>query len=326
MTPPGSGARWLPGTRFRILLGCCLVVAGSCSGEAGDQAADTATEEADPAQQAPPSTDIWLAGLDTDDAGLPRVTDPVNVTGRPGYDNQPYFLPDGSGFWYTTIDELGEADIWRHDLAAGTNTAVTNTAPESEYSATPLPDGSGFSGIRVEADSTQRLWRFDADGGNVRVLFPDIVPVGYHKWVDENTAVMFVLGDPPTLQVGDLAAGTTEVVAERVGRSIQPIPGSDDVSFVQYPEGGGSEIRRFDPETGRAELIVEGIEGGDFHAWTPGGTLLQAYESTIYAWRPGEDGWTVVADLAGDGVRDVTRMSVSRDGSRIAIVGVPAGG
>jgi Tol biopolymer transport system component len=250
------------------------------------------------------------------------ITEAENVTNRPGYDNQPFFLPDGSAFWYTVIDDAGQADIWRYDLETRTASQVTRTTPESEYSATPLPDG-GFSAVRVEADSAQRLWRFDADGTNPTVLFDSIAPVGYHAWADPSRVVLYVLGEPPVLESARLGQGATGTAASDIGRGMAPIPGTADVSFVQRRSDGGTEIRRLRVGTGRSELIAEGVEGGDFHAWTPAGTLLQAHEARIFAWRPDGSGWTEIADLAELGIR-VSRMAVSPDGARIALVGESA--
>ena len=67
--------------------------------------------------QAPPSTEIYLAEITRDDGGL-RLGEPVNVTSREGYDNQPYFLPDGRRLVYTSIDESGQADIWAYDVSS----------------------------------------------------------------------------------------------------------------------------------------------------------------------------------------------------------------
>lgn len=282
---------------------------------------DSAEGGASPGTAAAPSgTDIWLARLVRDADGGLTVLDPANVTQRPGYDNQPAFLPDGSGFYYTAADEAGQADIWFRPLEGNSGYAVTATAPESEYSGTPLPDGGGFSAVRVEADSTQRLWRFDGDGGNAAPLFPRVAPVGYHAWVDGSTAVLYVLGDPPTLQVTHTADGTATVVAQDVGRSIQPIPGSRDVSYVQNVADGRTEIRRLDAGTGTSELIVAGVDGNDFHAWTPDGVLLQASGPMLYAFRPGTDSeWRRVADLSSLGLV-LSRLAVAPGGDWIALV------
>jgi len=288
----------------------------------GEPPVDDSTEATtDPvAAEAPPGTDIWLATLSPGADGMLEIGTPANITNRAGYDNQPHFLSDGSGIWYTVIDDAGVADIWLHDLATGANTAVTTTAPESEYSATPMP-GGGFSAIRVEADSTQRLWHFDSDGGNASVLLEDLAPVGYHAWADDETVVMFVLGNPPTLQVGNAAASTAEVRGESIGRSIQRMPASNDISFVQRVSQEESWITRLAHGSGDQDRLIEAIEGGDFHAWTPDGTLLMGHQTRLYAWTPGDEGdWQEIADFSELGI-EITRLAVSPDGSLIAIVG-----
>src|SRR6266540_2471943 len=154
--------------------------------------------------QGPPATDIYLAGLRVA-RGRVTVDAPVNVTARPGYDNQPFFLPDGRAFLYTSIREDSQADTYRYDLERGRSVRLTTTR-ESEYSPTPLPDGNGFSVVRVEADSTQRLWAFDGDGTRPRPVLDSINPVGYFAWGDAHTLALFVLGTPPTLQIADTRA------------------------------------------------------------------------------------------------------------------------
>lgn len=312
-------------TARRLALGVAVVVAAGACGGADAPPSEEIPIAAPTEGELPPGTDIWLARLSRDASGTLVVSPPENVTRRPGYDNQPAFLPDGSGFYYTVIDDVGQADIWFRSLTDGVNRPVTTTAPESEYSATPLPTGDGFSAIRVEADSTQRLWRFGAAGGDAAVILPDLAPVGYHAWVGSDVLVLFVLGDPATLQIATLRGGAPRVVAHDVGRSIQPIPGTAAVSFVQRLPDGGTEIRRLDPIAGTSELIVSGIEGGDFHAWTPDGVLLQAHGSTLNAVRPGVDpGWSPVADLASLGIV-LSRIAVHPDGTWIALVGQPPG-
>jgi hypothetical protein len=274
----------------------------------------------------PPGQDIWLARLARGADGRLAVREAENVTSRPGYDNQPYFLPDGSGFWYTVIDDAGQADIWLYDIEERRSWPVTTTTPESEYSATPLPRGGGFSAIRVEADSTQRLWRFAVDGRDAEVVFPDVAPVGYHAWGTGENAALFVLGDPPTLQVAGVGAAEPLTVARDVGRSLQSIPGTGDVSYVQRRSDGTTEIRRLDMKDGTSESIVAGVEGGDFHAWTPDGMLLQAHEGRLFAFNPGTDtAWVQIADLTPLRIR-LSRVAVHPDGTWIALVGEAVGG
>ncbi|HKA57836.1 MAG TPA: hypothetical protein VKD28_04420 [Gemmatimonadales bacterium] len=276
----------------------------------------------------PPATDIYLADLRVGQ-GRVIVGTPVNVTNRPGYDNQPSFLPDGRSILYTSVRD-SQAEIYRYDIAQRRNTAVTNTR-ESEYSPTPLPNSVGFSVIRVEADSTQRLWAFDLDGTHARLVLDSIKPVGYHAWGDDHTLVLFVLGSPPTLQIADAAAPTArgDVLARDIGRSLQRIPNRPSVSFLQRDSIGGPSLQEVDVRTRRVTQLIKTPTGAEFFAWTPGGIVLTAAGSKLYSWDPRGGGaaggaWQEVADFAAAGMTNLTRLAVSPKGDCVAIVAVPA--
>jgi dipeptidyl aminopeptidase/acylaminoacyl peptidase len=274
--------------------------------------------------QGPPATDIYLADLRVAQ-GRVTVGPPVNVTMRPGYDNQPFFLPDGRAFLYTSIREDSQADIYRYDIDTKTSVRVTTTR-ESEYSPTPLPDGKGFSVIRVEADSTQRLWAFDADGSKPRLVLDSIKPVGYHAWGDAHTLVLFVLGSPPTLQIADASSPTAhgEVFAKDIGRSLQRIPGHASVSFVQRDSVAGPALEEIDVPRRRVRMLAKLPPGADFVAWTPDGIVLTASGTKLYQWDSRRGGtWEQVADFAAAGLTNVTRLAVSPKGDRLAMVAVP---
>lgn len=282
-----------------------------------------------PAAAQSPDTDIYVAALIRDGGGL-RLGEPINITARIGYDNQPHFIGGTHDIWYTRIDDSGQADIWRFSDGAHRN--VTATAPESEYSATPLPDGSGLSVIRVERDSTQRLWRFDADGGNARVMFEDVAPVGYHAWADTERVAMFILGQPATLQLGDVRTGAVRVIASSIGRSIQKVPGRVAISFLHTPPDGDAMLRMLDVDSGTITDIaapprfaapgatLRASRPAEYHAWLPDGTLITAAGTVLYAWSAAAGEWRIIADLESAGIV-MSRLAVSADGGRVAFVG-----
>ena len=273
--------------------------------------------------QAPPATDIYLADLRVVQ-GRVTVGTPVNVTNRPGYDNQPSFLPDGRSILYTSVRD-SQTDIYRYDIERRTNSAVTRTR-ESEYSPTPLPNKVGFSVIRVEADSTQRLWAFDLDGTHPRLVLDSIKPVGYHAWGDDHTLILFVLGTPATLQIADGACpgARGEVLARDIGRSLQRIPGRPAVSFLQRDSVGGPSLQEVDVHTRRVTSLVKTPLGAEFFAWTPDGIVLTAAGTQLYQWDPRRGGaWQEIADFASAGLTNITRLAVSAKGDRLALVAVP---
>lgn len=274
--------------------------------------------------QGRPSTDVWMVSLEGH--GVPRVGRAENLTHRVGYDNQPAFTLDGTAILYTVIEGNGPSDIWRLDLATKERANVTRTPVESEYSATPMPDGAHFSSVRVEADSTQRLWRFALRGGEApALLLEGIKPVGYHVWASDAMLALYVLGaplgtpngPPATLQLADVRIGTGTVMARDIGRALQKIPGRSAISYLQNGSTGGW-ITALDLRTGESTPIAKAPDRSDYHVWTRDGVLLAGSGSRILAWVDGR--WDVVADLAVDGVRNISRLAISPKGDRLAFV------
>jgi WD40-like Beta Propeller Repeat len=290
------------------------------------------------AAQAPPDTEIYLAPMKVAN-GTIEIGAPVNITNSPGYDNQPFFTPDGAAVLFTSIRGAGAAtsgaatqtDIYRYDIGAKRISQVTNT-PESEYSPTIAPSGA-LSLVRVELDgnNTQRLWQFTADGRDPKVVLENVKPVGYHAWADERTLALFVLGQPATLQIADTRTGTARTVATDIGRSLQRIPGSGaarPISFVQRERHGEMvhlTIKEWNPATGAIETLTPAVEGASEAdlAWTPDGTLLMAKEGVLYSWRRRQTGWKEVTSLQRLGLSRVTRLAVSPKGNAIALVASP---
>ncbi len=279
------------------------------------------------AQGSFPSTDIYVTEISLFD-GVYFVGALRNVTQRPAsYDNQPVFTPDSRSILYTAgYDDGndGQTEIHRFYVESSRDTRITRTE-ESEYSATPIPGDRAFSAIRVEPDSTQRLWRFTMEGMDAEVVLRDLEPVGYHAWGDENTLLLFVLGDPATLQLVDLTEGRTTVVAENVGRSLHKIPTRAAFSFVQRVSADEAWIGEVDLNGQRIERIIDAVDGGQDHAWTPDGVLLMASGPRLYQFNAEVDaGWRMIADLSESGLV-FTRLSASPDGTMLALVGQSAG-
>jgi len=293
-------ARRLP-TLFLLLL--LLVVAGC-----------------DPAEDSPVpgSTDIFVTSL-LAAGSLLSVGDPVRLTDRQDYDNQPMFLPHGGSLLYTA--RMGaQTDIFRYDLESNRLTHVTHTL-ESEYSPTPIPDSDQFSVVRVEQDDKQRLWRFSEDGEPVSPVWDwgRELTVGYHAWSGPDTLVLFILGEPATLRIADVATGDSWEVAESIGRSLNPIPGRRSVSFVHKVSPEEWWVAELEVENREIRRLVRTRPGAEDHAWSPSGVLLMAQETRLYAWTAGSD-WLEVGDFAEHGVRRITRLAVSPQGDRLAFV------
>ena len=320
------------GTALLVVLSVALACTGDTAPDAAQDAGDPfAATPADgtfpqigpappdyvPTAAGAPSTDIWLGRLDRDEHGDLVVSGLSNATDRDGYDNQPAFDAAGSALYYTAAMDSTQTDTFRHLVEDGTTERVTHTPDASEFSPTPIPAQDAFSAIH-ENNGFQYLWRYGADGSELGPIFATAEPVGYHAWADERTVAMFILGSPPTLQVGDALSGEIRVVAENPGRSIHRIPGSSEISFVRKVGDEEWWIERLDPASGRSERIVRTLPAREDHAWTPGGDIVMGDGALLFAWSE-DAGWREIADL-GAGSGDISRIAVSPDGSRIALV------
>jgi hypothetical protein len=269
------------------------------------------------AAQGPPSTDIFLVPVKFGRVNRVAST-PTNITARPGYDNQPSFTPDSRAVLYTSIRGDGQSDIYRYEVAGKTTARVTST-PESEYSATVMPGGGRFSVIRVEKDSAQRLWSFDMDGTDPRLVVPSLKPVGYHAWIDANTLVMFVLGNPNALVRGDLRTGKMDTLARNIGRSLAPLPSGRGFSFTRRDSVTHVFVMSGDQLSREVTTLPRGSED---LAWVGDGMLLTGSGSKLMLWRSGR-GWSELADFASAGLTQISRLTLSPDGRWLAIVAIP---
>src|SRR5258706_12082733 len=199
---------------------------------------------------APPVNNIFLIGIANHNDQM-TFGKPLKVTEWNGYNNQPFFFPDGRSLFYTSIRADKQADIYRYEIKSGKTTRVTETT-ESEYSPTVTPDAKSISVVRVEADGTQRLWKFPLAGGVPSLVLEKIKPVGYQAWIDENTLALFILGaagKPSTLQIVDVRTEKAEVIAESIGRPLRRVPGQNKLSFVHKVSADEWLVQSLDLQT-----------------------------------------------------------------------------
>ncbi|MFI5150724.1 MAG: TolB family protein [Bacteroidia bacterium] len=298
-----------------------------------------------------PDTDIWLFDLQQKGDSF-KLGNGINFTNRPGYDNQPSFSPDNKSIYYTSYWD-GQSDIYRYDIPSKTTKQFTAT-PESEYSPNVTPDGNFVSVVSVEKDSAQRLWKFPLKGGPPVLVFKNLDSIGYYCWLNESGLYLFILGNPErVIEVSTKADSKKKELIRMTkgGRSLHPyeiVSKQDSVHWYisHYLDGPES------PTTPLFSPIIETIKGREDYAMTShitlirkdtplnnpdshvvyefnyfmgNGHLLYKYTVTNAALiKPvGADHWKLVADLSGNGIKNIGRIAISPDGKKIAIVSTP---
>ncbi|HVS62832.1 MAG TPA: hypothetical protein VMT85_04910 [Thermoanaerobaculia bacterium] len=282
-----------------------------------------------PASAQAPATDISLVELEPGQATAVRSV--IRVTARERYDNQPAFLLDGS-LLYTAAGDDGGTDIVRWDPETRRARPLIST-PQSQYSPTPIPGRNTISVVRDYGDQDQQLWSFPLDasasagssGGAAqpRLLLPDVNPVGYHAWVDNERVLLFVLGEPPTLRLATIGPGAGEVLEHDPGRSLHRLPGTAEMVFVHKRSEEDWRLIGIDlasQDRPRREIARLQPPHEDF-AISPDGSLWTARGSRLLRLRSGVDhDWSVTLDLAGHGIVGITRLAFDTTGRRLAVV------
>ncbi|HEX9640799.1 MAG TPA: hypothetical protein VGB13_05760, partial [Candidatus Krumholzibacteria bacterium] len=275
--------------------------------------------------RAQPAVDIHLLEFSRAEDGSLQFGSNANMTKRPGYDNQPAFLPDGSGILFTSMRDTLQSDIYRYELATGRIHRVTDT-PESEYSPTPTADGTRFSTVRVELDETQRLWELDMAGEDPVLVLPAVKPVGYHAWGPDNRLALFVLGEPHELHLATRGSAPSTLICKDIGRSLQPMPDGRRISFLQRSLAEDDEteswwIRAVDPVDGSLEDLVEAPVDAQDHAWSPWGSIFMTQGSKLLECDLDEGApWQERADFAEQGLSGLTRLAFHPGGELLALV------
>ena len=178
---------------------------------------------------AQPGTDIYLFDLKIK-KGEALLSNPVNITNRKGYDNQPSFDADNSLVYFSSFNEDGRSDIKTYNYKKQETGAFTTTQ-EREYSPTLTPDKQFISCIIQRDNNAQDLGKYPVGGGTPIILINSMI-VGYHAWMDNSHLALFILGDVMTLHLYQLPTRQDTILATNIGRSLHKIPGERAFSFV----------------------------------------------------------------------------------------------
>jgi Tol biopolymer transport system component len=251
--------------------------------------------------------------------GKVTLTKGKNVTNRKGYDNQPHFYKEDLLLYASSIE--GQTDIMLYDMYNDETHNLTNSEV-SEYSPTMVPGYDSYSVIRQDLEGNQLLYLYHIDRKKKPELLIDgISPVGYHAWNGTNVA-MFVLGEPITMVLTDSKDRSNDrIITSNIGRTLKTIPDSNKIAFERTEEDKSVVIYALDPSTDEFEKVITKPENAGDWAITKNGTYITSVASKLLKFNPKHDeSWVEIMDLGNTGTGVISRMAVSPDNGRIAIV------
>jgi hypothetical protein len=266
-------------------------------------------------------SEIYIFELKQSKKGEWSLSDGRNVTNHKGYDNQPFFHPDEPLIYFSSFNEEGRSDLKSYNYKTLETKNITNTASEREYSPTVTPDKQFLSCIVQRDNNAQDLVKYPIYGGTPTVLINDLI-VGYHTWVDTEELMLFVLGEPQTLQLYNLKTKQHDIIDEKIGRSLHRIPGEEAISYVDKKAEKDWIIRKYEPASGATAEIINTIPGSEDLCWTPDAKILMTSGKKIFVIDPNKDKvWKEIRlDPKTPVTTGFTRLTISKDGKKLAVV------
>lgn len=234
-----------------------------------------------------------------------------------------------------------QTDIFKYDLTTKTISQFTNTST-SEYSPNVMPDGKNISVVMVEPDSTQRLWKFPIKGGEQSLILKDIDSIGYYCWINKDSLAFVMTTEPPTLEVVNVKTQKSKTIDTNVSRCIQKnsktgfyymfksdredrswklTSSNYDRYYSVVVDADGKIIKENDPNK-LIEPTLPEISQDYCLIFSPTDQtfVLFGYRSTIHILRWKLNDADVITDLSSYGITNISRIAISPDGKKIAIV------
>lgn len=266
---------------------------------------------------AQPNTDVFIFDLNTS-KGKFELSNFKNISNNQGYDNQPSFIDNNTILFAGTRN--GQTDIVKYNIQYDSKIFINHTEG-SEYSPLKIPNQKAVSAIRLEKNGDQKLHKYNLRNGESEILIEDIV-IGYHTWFSPNLLVSSVLEDNKlALYSSKVSTLLHTKLHDNIGRSLHKIPNSRNISFIDKTNSEVWEIHSINPITEERSSIVATLPKSEDMCWLPDGTILMGHENKLYTYKPGKDvDWKEVASLEANKIKNITRLAISPDGKKLAIV------
>lgn len=264
-----------------------------------------------------PETDIWLFKIEKKE-GKYIYTNPLNITHRVGYDNQPAFSLDGKSILYVVIDSTKQADIYQYIISKKIAINLTKSQV-SEYSPTIIPSGLGFSSVVVEKDSVQRVWQFNLDGTFKSIVYEGTDSIGYHTWLNKDTLLYYKLTEPHSLRVLDLKINNDVWICDHPTRAFKK-NGNSSRFIYGIKDSISTQFRIYNPALRESSLYTTYPSVNEDFIWHPELGLIKSEGSDLIKYNEQTKTWDILFSFSGLGIKKITRFVFDNKTKQLAIV------
>ncbi len=263
--------------------------------------------------------DVFLFDIARAYEGL-ELLNMQNVSNNPGYDNQPSFSLNETVLFAGNND--GQTDITEFNLNTNSKKLINQKTDGGEFSPQKFPSNIDVAAVRLDKDGLQRLYQYNSQTGTSSELIPNL-QVAYFAFYNEQKMLATVLdGDKMDLVMIDLLKKSADTLFYNAGRSLQRIPKTNSMSYSLVNDEGNLDLYMFDMNTAESFFVCELPIGVQDYIWLNDTQILLGSGNKLYLYdNLGEPEWTKVASLEEWGIKNITRMAISPNGKKLALVG-----
>jgi hypothetical protein len=263
-----------------------------------------------------PNTDVWLFKIETNKLGEYLLKNPLNISNREGYDNQPNFSTDGKKVYYVSVRSDKQADIYSYDLNTKMTLPLTRSK-ESEYSPQQSENGKYINSVVVELDSAQRIHFISSETGFDEKKY-DFDSVGYYCFLNTDTVIYYKLTEPHSLRFYVKSSKEDKWLGNSPVRGFKAI--NRHTLLYGLKDSVKVEFYTYDFLLNKAKKYCEYPSVNEDIWWHTKWGLLKSEETKILRYEESKNNWQVLFDLNSFGIKKITRIAFDSKNSYLVIV------
>jgi WD40 repeat protein len=257
------------------------------------------------------------------------------ISKKIGYNNQPYFSPDGKYLFYVSSIDSSNTEIFRIDLGNKKlkSKRITKTN-EPEYSPKYTPDMSLISCVKVEKDkTTQHFYTYNLKGKKPFNILPDMKSIGYYEWISQNEFLSFELPEPFYLVKHVISNNSKDTLATHVGRTFYFLRNKSKIIYLDKTDSlhwqirsvAADNLKKLKPKKAvENPIITETLAGEEDYCFLMDGSILMGHNGVIYIKKNPlknlKAKWEELLDCRKYGFDKFYRIVTNFDNTKIALV------
>lgn len=264
------------------------------------------------------NTDVYVFDIAPAYEGL-ELMNVRNASSNEGYDNQPSFISNEALVF--AKNNNGQTDISEYNFTTKKDRWVNFNTEGSEYSPQKFPSTDDIAAVRLDKDGKQRLYNYNSETGSSSEIIENLQVAYFAFFNDEKMLATVLSDDNMDLVLINLKTKEVDTLLENAGRSLQKIPGTKTMAYTLVNDDKNFDLYVLNMDSKDSFFICELPFGTQDYIWLNDTQILTGMGSKLYIYDTlGKSEWTKVASLDEYGIKDITRMAISPDGKKLALV------